>query len=59
MTLMELLECLADPCHAPDGADVMQMKVVFDTANRGGLELFSCYVHEGVIHVDVGDDDDE
>jgi len=59
MTLMELLETLADPCHS-QGMDYMQMEVEFRTAKRSNLTLLSVYVGgDDRVYIDIGDDDDD
>lgn len=60
MTLFEIMECLNSADHLPQGYEAKDIDVVFDTSDRGDLQLFSVYYcsSDGKIHVDVGDDGD-
>ena len=57
MTLSELLYLLVD--STPIAVDSMELEVVFDTVNRSGLTLLSCYVYEGKVHIDIGEEGDD
>ena len=34
--------------------NLMRLPLVFDTAYRSDLELLSCYVSKGRVHIDIG-----
>lgn len=57
MTLADLISTLCRPDCAPDDDSPLDMEVVFDTSDRGGLELLSVYCgDDGKIHIDIGED---
>ena len=66
MTLIEVIDCLLSPCCTTEHGSLSEFReimntldneVVFDTADRSGLTLLSCYVHKGKVHIDIGTGD--
>ena len=60
MTLIEVIDCLLSPRQTTEHGslsefrEIMNTEAVFDTADRSGLTLLSCYVQGGKVHIDIG-----
>lgn len=60
----QTIQFVLDVLFKGDGADYplteakrKQTPIIFDTSDRGGLHLLSCYIDDsGIVHVDIGED---